>query len=472
MSQPSVLIVTTDQEFSRRRCLLLREAGFQPIGVSDYTHAQRLLERRSLALVIVQGGAEMRQWRQLAQLPAAPPLVLLAPRPTVDEAKQALRAGAAEYLSEGCSSLELVNTVRRLVGREQDLVARDPRSREVYRMARRVAQKDVSVLITGESGTGKEMLARHIHEHSGRAEGPFVAVNCAAIPEQMIEAVLFGFEKGAFTGAHRSHAGKFEQAQGGTLLLDEISEIDAGLQAKLLRVLQEREIERLCGSDSIPLDVRVLASSNRDLRQEVAAGRFRADLYYRLHVFPVHLPPLRERLDDVLPLAEAFIAKHAGLGPEGVELDETARGRLLGHDWPGNVRELENVIQRAMILADEARISADDLVIEPVPAAPATRTVAPAETADGAPEPTPAGGRVNGAHRSEAEGAATLGDNLREREFRLIMDTLRACRGNRKRAAEKLGISDRTLRYRVARLRKEGFHVPSKAGAEYAYGNL
>ena len=470
MSQPSVLIVTADQEFSRRRCLLLREAGFQPIGVSDYTHAQRLLERRSLALVIVQTSAETRQWRQLAQLPSAPPLVLLAPQPSVEEAKLAMRAGAAEYLGEGCSSLELVQTVRRLVGDEQDLVAKDARSRAVFRMARRVAQKDVSVLITGESGTGKEMLARHIHEHSGRAEGPFVAVNCAAIPEQMIEAVLFGFEKGAFTGASRSHAGKFEQAQGGTVLLDEISEIDTNLQAKLLRVLQEREIERLCGTESIPLDVRVLASSNRDLRDAVASGQFREDLYYRLHVFPIHLPPLRERLDDVLPLAEAFVAKHAGLGPEGAQLDETARSRLLGHDWPGNVRELENVIQRAMILADNQRISADDLVIEPVPTAAARRPAQPAVRAGDEMPAAPAAADTSADGAPTEDEPATLGHNLREQEFRVIMDTLRECRGNRKQAAEKLGISDRTLRYRVARLRKDGFHVPSKAGAEYAYG--
>ncbi len=223
-------------------------------------------------------------------------------------------------------------------------------SRRMIELARRVAASDCTVLISGESGTGKEVLARFIHRQSPRAARPFVAVNCAAIPESLLEALLFGYERGAFTGATNAHPGKFEQAQGGTLLLDEISEMPLGLQAKLLRVLQEREVERLGGRGSLALDVRVVATTNRNLRNEVAAGRFREDLYYRLNVFPLNLLPLRERRDDILPIAMQLLAWRVKPGQSIPALSADSAHVLLTYRWPGNARELDNVLQRALIL--------------------------------------------------------------------------------------------------------------------------
>src|SRR5499425_1428060 len=223
-------------------------------------------------------------------------------------------------------------------------------SMRLMELARRVATSDCTVLIVGESGTGKEVLARLIHRASPRAPYPFVAVNCAAIPENMLEAMLFGYERGAFTGAHAAHPGKFEQAQGGTLLLDEVTEMPLALQAKLLRVLQEREVERLGGRTPVPLDVRVLATTNRRLREEVAAGRFREDLYYRLNVFPLAIAPLRARRDDVLPLAMQLLSARCRPGAQIPALSAEAAHLLLTYQWPGNVRELDNLLQRALIL--------------------------------------------------------------------------------------------------------------------------
>jgi two-component system response regulator FlrC len=315
------------------------------------------------------------------------------------------------------------------------LVASDLRTVELRELARRVAGADVTVMINGESGTGKEVLARYIHRHSARSDGPFVAINCAAIPESLLEATLFGYEKGAFTGALRTTAGKFEQAQGGTLLLDEVSEMDLGLQAKLLRVLQEREVERVGGQEPIPLDVRVLATSNRNLREAVAAGRFREDLYYRLNVFPLLLPPLRDRPRDVLPLAAHLLARRCGAGGVAPGLSAEAADRLLAHRWPGNVRELDNVLQRALILQQGGTIAAADLCFDTEPA-----TLREETSADTGPR--------------------GLSADLRTLEEQRILDTLRTAGGSRKTAAEVLGISPRTLRYKLARLREAGVAVP------------
>ncbi len=314
-------------------------------------------------------------------------------------------------------------------------MASDLRTVELRELARRVAGADVTVMINGESGTGKEVLARYIHRHSTRSDGPFVAINCAAIPESLLEATLFGYEKGAFTGALRTSVGKFEQAQGGTLLLDEVSEMDLGLQAKLLRVLQEREVERVGGQDPIPLDVRVLATSNRNLREAVAAGRFREDLFYRLNVFPLMLPPLRERPRDILPLATHLLERRRGPAGAAPVLSPRAVDRLLAHRWPGNVRELDNVMQRALILQQGGVIAAADLCFDTEP--------------DAAPAETPAD-----------TGPRGLSADLRSLEGQRILDTLRSVSGSRKTAAEVLGISPRTLRYKLARLREAGVAVP------------
>jgi two-component system response regulator FlrC len=340
-------------------------------------------------------------------------------------------------------------------------------------LARRVAGSECTVLITGESGTGKEVLARYIHRHSARAAAAFIAVNCAAIPDNMLEALLFGWERGAFTGAHVAHAGKFEQAQGGTLLLDEITEMPLGLQSKLLRVLQEREVERLGARAAIALDVRVLATSNRRLREEVSAGRFREDLYYRLNVFPLAPVPLRQRREDVVPLAMRLIAQHSRPGGRLPALHPDAAQRLLTYAWPGNVRELDNVMQRALVLCDGELIRQPHIVFEP-PCA---------ESSEGGEEGSPGGagamGRgaagtpvsstngVSAAHAAlsaalttpmGSAGVGALADSLAQAEQRLILQVLRA-HPSRERAAAHLGISARTLRYKLARLRAAGVAV-------------
>lgn len=315
-----------------------------------------------------------------------------------------------------------------------DLIATAEVSRRLADLARRVAASDCTVLIAGESGTGKEVLARFIHRNSPRADRAFVAVNCAAIPENMLEAILFGYERGAFTGAHAAHPGKFEQAQGGTLLLDEVTEMPLGLQAKLLRVLQEREVERLGGRTPVSLDVRVLATTNRNLRAEVAAGRFREDLYYRLNVFPLTTAPLRERRDDVLPLAMHVLNARCRAGERIPALSAAAAHILLTHSWPGNVRELDNVMQRALILANGPVIQAESIQIEG--ASEAASSLAPSVPAAGA-----------------------LSESVSAAERDLILEALRTDNGNRQSAAKRLGISPRTLRYKLAKLREAGVEV-------------
>ncbi|HEX6993022.1 MAG TPA: sigma 54-interacting transcriptional regulator [Gammaproteobacteria bacterium] len=316
------------------------------------------------------------------------------------------------------------------------LVAEDDASKRIVALARRVAESDVSVMLTGESGVGKEVFARFIHAHSARRTGPFVALNCAAIPEALLEATLFGYEKGAFTGASDARPGKFEQADTGTLLLDEVTEMPLGLQAKLLRVLQEREVERLGAARGRRVDVRVIATSNRNLRDAVAEGVLREDLYYRLNVFPLHIPPLRERPGDIVPLAEFLIRRHHKDGPTRPRPTPAALARLTAYDWPGNVRELDNVMQRALVLQHGDRIDFEDIRIED---APLRRVALPLDRAPGA-----------------------LDRARRASEGELILDALRAEKGRRKAAAERLGISPRTLRYKLARLRELGVAVPAR----------
>jgi two-component system, response regulator FlrC len=324
-----------------------------------------------------------------------------------------------------------------------ELVACSPISRRLADLARRVAASDCTVLIVGESGTGKEVLARYVHRHSTRASKPFIAVNCAAIPETMLEAMLFGYERGAFTGAQAAHPGKFEQAQGGTLLLDEVTEMSLGLQAKLLRVLQEREVERLGARTSITLDVRVLATTNRRLREEVSAGRFREDLFYRLNVFPLAIAPLSMRRDDVLPLAMQLLAARCQPGKRIPALSADAAHLLLTYNWPGNVRELDNLLQRALILVNGPVIDPEHIQFELLSEALQGITL-PAPVPSEAPQPA----------------AASLASSLNETEKDLILEALRTGNGRRE-AAERLGISPRTLRHKLARLREAGVDVPA-----------
>ena len=364
------------------------------------------------------------------------PAVLMTAHGTIENAVDVMRNGAADYLVKPFAAEELKRVVSKYL-RETDtsdeVVAEDPASLNLFRIAARVAATEATVTISGESGCGKEVIARYIHEHSTRADHPFVAINCAAIPENMLEAVLFGYEKGAFTGATSAHAGKFEQAENGTLLLDEISEMDLGLQAKLLRVLQEKEIERLGGRKTLTLDVRVLATTNRDLRQYVADGKFREDLYYRLNVFPLHIPPLRERPLDILPLAEMSLRRHDVRSAAAPTLTTAAQQQLLRHDWPGNVRELENLMQRTTILLHGSSIDAPDLAFQ------------------------------NDSGHADAIGQQQdLQQGLRNREFQLIVDALRENGGKRSAVAKTLRISPRTLRYKLARMREAGIAIPGE----------
>ncbi len=446
MNLATILVVEDDPVLREALTETLAQAGFRPIAAQDAARALEQLAEQPVQLVVTDVRMPGMDGRVLLKRikerhPLLPVLVMTA-YGTIQDAVEAIRVGAADYLVKPFEASLLVGKIQDLLAAsaavsasDEGFVARDARMRELLSLAARVAKSDVTVMISGESGVGKEVLARYIHRASTRAAGPFVAVNCAAIPETMLEAMLFGYEKGAYTGAAQACPGKFEQAQGGTLLLDEISEMSLTLQAKLLRVLQEREVERLGGRRTIALDVRVLATTNRELRAEVEAGRFREDLFYRLNVFPLRLPALRERPDDILLLAEHLLARHArAAGRAAPRLSEGARARLLAHTWPGNVRELDNLVQRTLILQPGEVITETDLRFEC-----ATAVAAAARTTEAAAE--------------------TLGQDLKTREQQLILEALRAEGGRRHAAAARLGISSRTLRYKLARMREAGIQI-------------
>ena len=445
MSLVTVLIVEDDPALREALSDTLELAGYPICVAEEGGAAMNLLQQRSVGMVVsdvqmhpMDGHTLLRKIRE--RYPDLPVLLMTA-YGTIEKAVMAMHDGAVDYLTKPFEAEVLVSKVashiRTAVGPVLDgPVAEDLRSREVLDLALRVAGSDATVLLHGESGTGKEVYARYIHQHSTRSEGPFVAINCAAIPENMLEAVLFGYEKGAFTGAYQATAGKFEQAQGGTLLLDEISEMSLALQAKLLRVLQEKELERLGGRKLIELDVRVLATTNRKLREEVSAGRFREDLFYRLNVFPLSLPPLRERQRDILPLALHLLRQNLRSGQTLPNLSDEAKQRLLVHPWPGNVRELDNLMQRALILDSDGVIDADELCFE-------------SEGAESAPD-----------QASQRSHPGRLPEDLRSVEEQMILDALEEGRGSRKAVASRLGISERTLRYKIARMRDAGVTIP------------
>jgi len=357
-------------------------------------------------------------------------IVLLASQGQEDSVAEGLQSGAIDYLLKPVSEASLQEILERISRYScPNIVAKSWRTKQLLQLAYRVASSDATALIQGESGTGKEVIARYIHNNSAHAAGPFVAINCAAIPETMVEATLFGHEKGAFTGAVQSQSGKFEEANGGTIFLDEIGELTPAVQAKLLRVIQEREVQRVGSHKTINLKLRVVAATNINLQKAVEDGRFREDLYFRLAVLPLTIPPLRDRVEDILPLAR-FIA--SSLGEEQLEFTGAAQSALNNYSFPGNVRELENIIQRALLMRHGAQVDAVDLMLPNLESAP--------DTQEGE-EDLALYGKVEGKKRAE---------------YDYVINVIRSCNGNRSRSAEKLGISTRALRYKLTAMKDAG----------------
>ena len=435
-----VLIVEDDPVLREALAETMTIAGHTYITAKDGKEALVLLEMHNPGIVLtdirmdkVDGNLLLSEIQK--KRPGLP-VILMTAYGSVEDAVLAMRHGAVDYLQKPFSAQVLtdkINQYMKPLFNEDDSdnpVAQDPKSQALLNMALKVSQSDVGVMISGESGTGKEVLAHFIHDHSPRKKQPFIAINCAAIPEQMLEATLFGYEKGSFTGAYKSTPGKFEQAQGGTLLLDEVSEMTLSLQAKLLRVLQEKEVERIGANKMISLDVRILATTNRELKDEVKAGRFREDLFYRLNIFPLQWHPLRERKNDIIPLANYLIRKHCHQRQPVIPVISPAAQKLmLSYTWPGNARELDNVVQRALVLQTQGIIEAEHLQLS-----------------------------MNANVSSENTNHSSS-KNLQINEFELIEKTLMEHDGNRLRVAELLGVSERTLRYKLAKMREEGYVV-------------
>lgn len=444
MNQADILIVEDDVSLREALCDTLEIAGFTVLSAADGLEALKVLDESAVKLVI--SDVQMENMDGLALLENIEskfrglPVLLMTAYGTIEKAVGAMQSGAVDYMVKPFEADQLVRQVERYLERSldqyDDCIVEDPKMTRLYALANRVAKTESTVLIQGESGTGKEVIARYVHENSWRVSGPFIAINCAAIPGNMLEAVLFGYERGAFTGAYQASPGKFELAQGGTLLLDEVSEMELGLQAKLLRVLQEREVERLGGRKAIDLDVRVIATTNRNLQDEIVQGRFREDLFYRLNVLPLLIPPLRDRAADIVPLANSLLARHWSGGKNLPHFDQSAQKYLVSRDWPGNVRELENVIQRALIFQAGDSISADNLSFH-----------------DGCET------RISASEQNESLQSG-LDAGLRSAEEQLILQALMDEKGSRKQTADRLGISPRTLRYKIARMKEAGIAVP------------
>jgi two-component system response regulator FlrC len=436
-----VLVVEDDADLREAIIDTLELAGYTTLEAGDGQAALAVLQKTPVGLVISDAQmAPMDGYTLFGEVKRSYPglpFILMTAYGVIERAIDLLRAGASHYLLKPFEPQDLIVEVEKFLLRmpqelDSEVVAESPVMRQLFALAGRVAQSDATVMISGPSGSGKEVVARYVHRHSRRRDGPFIAVNCAAIPETLLESTLFGHEKGSFTGASHAMAGKFEQAQNGTLLLDEVTELPLALQAKLLRVLQERELERVGGSRTIKLDIRVIATSNRDVQSFVDEGLFREDLYFRLNVFPLRIPALAERREDILPLARRVLRKYLEAADRsGLTLSAEAERQLTAYGWEGNIRELENVMQRAVILAAGPAILAADLLLD------ADFSLV---------------GQV--AQTVEAASADSDGD-MRSLEKRHILETLAAVGGVKKLASEKLGISERTLRYKLQRYREE-----------------
>ncbi|GAA6153293.1 sigma-54-dependent transcriptional regulator [Pseudoteredinibacter isoporae] len=481
MDNHKILVVEDDMDLREALCDTLEMAEYRVVAAESAERALQELALHSDIHMIVSdvnmGGMSGHELLvQVRQQYAHIPMLLVTAYASVSDSVEAMRLGAVDYLVKPFQPKLLLDTVAKYVrgaacSQLDAPVAESESSQQLLRLASRVAQTDSTVLIVGESGTGKEVLARYVHDQSPRVGNPFIAINCAAIPENMLEAMLFGHEKGAYTGATSSAPGKFEQANGGTLLLDEISEMDLGLQAKLLRVLQEKEVERLGGRKTIKLDVRVIATSNRDMRHYVAEGKFREDLYYRLSVLPLQWAPLRDRTEDIIPLANKLLEKHAEKQHRhDMELTVSAQEAMLAYAWPGNVRELDNVMQRALILQAGKDIQAEDLGLEfsnqfsPKPDILPSNVCSIQQASPGPNTPEEAMSPQDELKEEVAEDlhSALLGDDLKRREFEIIVQTLKQEGGSKKNTAGRLGISPRTLRYKIARFKDLGLNVDAQ----------
>jgi two-component system response regulator FlrC len=368
MTTIPILLVEDDPALRDVLEATLSEYGYECLSVSNSADAIRLLERKQFAMMLsdvqLPDGTGLNLQLTARKLWPAMSTVLMTAHGTTEDAVQAIRDGAKDYIEKPFSTdnlLEIVERHARRPAKRAGVIAKSALMQRILQVAEKVAASPATVLLTGESGSGKEVLARFIHDKSTRSAGPFIAINCASIPNDLLESILFGHAKGSFTGAHQAHSGKIQQANAGTLFLDEIGEMSTALQAKLLRVMQEREIEPIGANMPIKIDVRFIAATHRNLPEEIQKGTFRADLFYRLNVFPIGLPALRDRIDDILPLAEALVERYApAFGKDIAPLSAPAQHALLEYSWPGNVRELENAIQRALILCERS-IGKEDL---------------------------------------------------------------------------------------------------------------
>jgi two-component system response regulator FlrC len=462
MSIAKILVVEDDSELQEALVDTLSLNEFEVIAVSSAEEALVALDD-DIGMVFsdirMDGMDGYTLMTRIRAIKPYLPVVLMTAYGTIEQAVDAMKAGSVDYIVKPFEASVLVEKAKiyfnRDASREDDFVVADPVSQQLKTMAKRVAESETSILISGESGTGKEVLARYIHSQSTRAMQPFVAINCAAIPEGMLEAILFGHEKGAFTGAAKAMPGKFEQAQHGTIFLDEIGEMKPELQAKLLRVLQEKEVERIGGVKTIQLDVRVLSASNVNMKNAIQQGSFREDLFYRLNVFPMHLPPLRERPRDIAAIAERLLHRHCGATRVEPMVSAPAMKRLIEYPWPGNIRELDNVIQRALVMMSGDTIREHDILLDDecllvlgggektekrVTENVAEEPIIPTKNNDFKPLEYPL--------------------DLKARETQLILDTLRLNGGHRQKTAEILNISPRTLRYKLAKLKEQGVEVP------------
>jgi DNA-binding NtrC family response regulator len=441
-----ILVVEDEEKLRRVLELQLRSADFEVEKTGLAEEALKLVDRADLVLTDLRlpgmGGLELTS--AIRRENARIPIVVMTAFGTVETAVEAMKAGAADFLLKPFSLDHLMTVIRKALEMRalqdenlklrqelghryefDNIVGHSPSMQEIFATVERVAPSRSTVLLAGESGVGKDLIARAIHYHSPRRDRPFVKINCTAIPENLMESELFGYEKGAFTGANTTKPGKFEQADTGTAFLDEIGDVPASIQVKLLRVLQEREFERLGSNKTRHIDVRIVAATNQDLRAALEQGTFREDLYYRLNVVPIDIPPLRERREDIPFLAEHFVAKLGRASGSRVEsISEAAIEKLMGYHWPGNVRELENVIERSIVLSPAARLEAADIRLDTSPRVP----------------------------RQAADNCLPDGVTLDEYEQAIIREALRRADGNKSQAARLLGLTRNALRYRLSQM--------------------